>query len=83
MISFKIYNFFNSRVFKMLVIKYAYDLRQCLFVAAYSKQLELVLAERIQVLSEFKQKVSAFRAQLVAEEQISQKIKRPAPSRHN
>lgn len=49
---------------------------------AYSKQLELMLAERMEVLSDLKQKVAAFRAQLVAEEQISQKIKRPAPTRH-
>jgi hypothetical protein len=54
-----------------------------LYVAAYSKQLESVLVERISVLSDLKQKVAAFRAQLVAEEQISQKIKRPAPTRHN
>jgi hypothetical protein len=54
-----------------------------LCVAAYSKQLELMLAERIGILSNLKQKVTAFRAQLVAEEQISQKIKRPAPTRHN
>jgi hypothetical protein len=52
-------------------------------VAAYSKQLELMLEGRIKVLNDLKQKVAAFRAQLVAEEQISQKIKRPAPARHN
>jgi hypothetical protein len=53
------------------------------YVAAYSKQLEMMLAERIEALNDLKQKVAAFRAQLVAEEQISQKIKRPAPARHN
>jgi hypothetical protein len=41
-----------------------------------------MLAERMGVLGDLKQKVAAFRAQLVAEEQISQKIKRPAPVRH-
>jgi hypothetical protein len=46
-------------------------------VPAYSKQLELMLDGRIKLLNDFKQKVTAFRAQLVAEEQISQKIKRP------
>jgi hypothetical protein len=54
----------------------------CVVFAAYSKQLELMLAERMQVLGGLKQKVAAFRAQLIAEDQISQKIKRPAPSRH-
>ncbi|PSN29723.1 Kinesin-like protein Klp10A [Blattella germanica] len=49
---------------------------------AYSKQLELMLTERIQVLSELKQNVVAFREQLVAEEQISQKIKHPSPLHH-
>jgi hypothetical protein len=42
-----------------------------------------MLTERIRVLGDFKQKVAAFRAQLIAEEQISQKIKRPVPTRHN
>lgn len=47
------------------------------FVAAYSKQLQLLLDGRIKLLNDLKQKVVAFRAQLVAEEEISQKIKRP------
>jgi hypothetical protein len=51
-------------------------------VTAYSKQLELMLDGRIKLLNDLKQKVTAFRAQLVAEEQISQKIKRPAPARN-
>lgn len=44
---------------------------------AYSKQLQLMLDGRIKVLNDLKLKVAAFRAQLVAEEEISQKIKRP------
>jgi hypothetical protein len=34
----------------------------------YSKQLELMLAERIGVLNELKQKVAAYRVQLIAKE---------------
>lgn len=48
---------------------------------AYSKQLDQLLTQEIEVLIKCKEKVSAFRAQLEAEELISQKIKRPA--RHN
>jgi len=46
-------------------------------ITAYSKQLQLMVDGRIKVLNDLKQKVAAFRAQLVAEEEISQKIKRP------
>jgi hypothetical protein len=46
-------------------------------IAAYSKQLQVMLDGRIKLLNDLKHKVTAFRAQLVAEEEISQKIKRP------
>jgi hypothetical protein len=42
-----------------------------------------MLDGRLKLLNDLKQKVTAFRAQLVAEEQISKKIKLPAPARHN
>jgi kinesin family protein 2/24 len=49
---------------------------------AYCEVLELLLAEGIGALSDLKQKVTAFREQLVADKQISQKTKRPVPERH-
>ncbi|XP_049959943.1 kinesin-like protein Klp10A isoform X2 [Schistocerca serialis cubense] len=48
---------------------------------AYSKQLDQLLTQEIEALIKCKEKVAAFRAQLEAEELISQKIKRPV--RHN
>jgi kinesin family protein 2/24 len=48
---------------------------------AYCEELELLLAERIGALSDLRQKVAAFREQLV-DKQISQKTKRPVPKRH-
>lgn len=46
-------------------------------VDAYAQQLEDVLAEKLEMLSKFKEKVTSFRQQLVEEEQISKTIKRP------
>ncbi|GLG97913.1 Kinesin-like protein [Gryllus bimaculatus] len=50
---------------------------------AYSEQLRQLVVEKEEALSKLHQKIDAFRAQLVAEEQISRKIKRPGPTRHN
>lgn len=44
---------------------------------AYSKELENLLNEKINTLIQFRDKVNQFRLQLAAEEQISQKMKRP------
>lgn len=49
---------------------------------AYSARLEALIDEKLEVLSRFRQKVTSFRAQLVAEEQFSQKVK-PRTGRYN
>lgn len=46
-------------------------------VDAYVQQLEDLLAEKLEVLSRFKDKVSSFRGQLAEEEKISKSIKHP------
>ncbi|GAB6026088.1 hypothetical protein CHUAL_012291 [Chamberlinius hualienensis] len=44
---------------------------------AYAQQLELLLTEKVEVLSNFKEKLISLRRQLVEEEKISEAIKRP------
>lgn len=44
-------------------------------VDAYAQQLEDLLDEKLQVTSKFKERVSAFRAQLAEEELMSKNIK--------
>ncbi|XP_046389379.1 kinesin-like protein KIF2A [Ischnura elegans] len=54
---------------------------------AYSQQLELVIVQNLETLSNLREKVVAFREQLVAEEQISKKIyqspRQQSSSRHH
>lgn len=50
--------------------------------SAYSARLESLIKEKLEVLSRFEEKVTSFRAQLVAEEQFSQKVK-PRTGRYN
>lgn len=49
---------------------------------AYSARLQSLIKEKLEVLSRFDEKVTSFRAQLVAEEQFSQKVK-PRTGRYN
>lgn len=56
-----------------------------ILLPAYSKDLKNLLAEEMARLVSLQQKVDNFRLQLVNEEQISQKMKRPSqlPMRYN
>lgn len=48
-------------------------------VDAYAQQLEDLLAEKVEILSKFKDKVNLFRVQLAEEEKISKCINKPRP----
>lgn len=55
-----------------------------MFVTAYASNLEALVTEKIDTLMQFREKITAFRAQLLAEEQISQKMTRtPINTRHH
>ncbi|KAE8746331.1 hypothetical protein FOCC_FOCC007003 [Frankliniella occidentalis] len=51
---------------------------------AYASNLEALVSEKIETLMQFREKITAFRGQLLAEEKISQKMNRaPMNSRHH
>jgi len=53
-----------------------HGLKLWLFVClAYAQGLERLLSEKMEFISQFREKVAAFRAQLLAEERISQQMK--------
>lgn len=69
------YNISNS-------VKIFPDQADLFLLSAYSTRLQALIKKKLDVFKAFDEKVASFRAQLVAEEQFSQKVK-PRPGRFN